>query len=1386
MAEGEINIQAPIVVANDNPRGYTAEGDEIRGIDQIFPSINKMIEYHPNRMKKGVSYRVENYPTNGESSEYILNTEPLDLLDSNNESIITLENFRDYFDLANTVNSAKSRVIEYAPNGVGGAAPAYPYTPATESVAGWTPVRDPSLNQRWARFRDDDVDENGDGVYDNWTIPIPINQIFAPQDYVDIRFIRVSVSDVDHVGTATLVINKFYRIISGQILVNGDTDLDNLLGVNVDGDVELTAGRTFQYKAGVTYTFQSATANETIQTPPRTNAQGLPNNEPSGFSETIPSGTDQLFKISGQKSVYGQLKSDWVVEKVEENPNYIRYGAINAVHPGTIVNRNTAIVAGDANDLALISAGWNNAFNGEAFIATRRDDPGPNVYTDWLVEKIDQESGEFRDQVFKLLPFNLDLDSSLLNPPTNADASLDGFSDGPLTETSTEINYTSYSTKFADGTLKVAWSRLVPWTGKNVFIDTIDGTDNSFKTSEGSTSPSSITLTAKLSYGISPLWIDEDAQITYVWQKVFDNGSVVNVSPTTSDQDDFYTLGSFGTIGNEDHFRNLQRVVVKPGAVTGKAVFRCTQTLSIEGSDDIVFVEEFTINDITDGVDSKSYVVRAEKQIFLYDTTNTVFSPGTVRLSAYYSNLASPSFNWYRRDGSSWTLLTGSETGYTISGNELTVDLATSGLFASDSTAQEARFAVSTDGTSPDNFDNVTVFSDYVTVAKTSAAAVGVPGENATIAILSNENHVITIDNQTGNPLSGEIGALGKALTTLQVYDGDVKQVYGAGNDYTISVTVSGSVTASFAANGDDVDIYVDAFAQPFPGSASIIITITYGSITLRKIFSISTVNDPPGALQLVIDSNKGFSFTPNDRTPKTLTASLYDSNRDPQLQTSGYEYRWNINNVWTSWSATRTRTINRPDIFLVEDIFLESRVTGQTNAIRSAQVRINDIIDAKSFYLYADDATAPAKPASTVTPTGNTIWVPSATDAKWAVVGTEKSGVANEYDWSDVFQITGEGTAGTTGYFFHYMYIASSTAPSFGAGGDQSTLSEMTAVGWSSRVPATGVIWQTSRLWTGEGVVFDSSGNPNTDPVAGSSWNASIRLSGTDGTNATGNPGTNGWSPVFSIEVSGTFSKFLRLSDWIGGTGTKPGNVGDYVGASGFVSSIANAIDLGSASTIISNLTAEEFFSMSSTTRNLIDSLPVGSYLLITSTVQNASNYTSPVPGEYGITGLPANRWLHRGTKIRIVSTLTKSMTVDAYGPEYYAPSKHNVASGSQTDNATTTLTPTQTTLRSINVQNNSHRARTYTIYGEARFREDNGVEVVEFDLYRNGVRVDGEAASVDNGGNAKGRRITVSYEQDISPGLSVSFEIRAANVSGGNSLRSGGYLIAKGGPYT
>ncbi len=1120
--EGKIQIQADIVPTNDNERMAVTDVKYVKGAPILAQSIAGLIAQHPNRLKLGNQATVYGYPNPGVVTDFRLVVEPSTLVDSNGDSIINIDNFDIYWIVQSSTQTASTRVYQYAPDGPGGGAPLYPYEDNPAAEVNWKNTRDDSAGHKWLRFRDDDVDANDDGIFDNWSVPISFSTPYATGDYIENRFKRQIVSTSVISVPASMTNDKYYIVESGQVQIDGDLTLAEIGYYGTDTTAVMYIGRTFKKVAGLTYTFlNSGTVTETLKAPPRT-ISGVPNNEPAGWTDSIPGGTDQLWQITGQKSVYGQLKSDWTLSKINENPDYVRYSNNASPHPDTIVGINDPATTGSAGDLALIAEGWVSVYAGQDFMATRSDDPGAPLYTPWLVQKINEESGEYVDHVYKLFSINLDADSVLIVAPTLRDPTQEGWSDVPLPETDTTINYESTARKFYNGELKTSWSKPIPYTGKDTFNDVIAATpgDNFKYDSQGNVEPAGgITLQANLYKGLSKLWENTDVSITYAWKKVYDNGAIVDVSPTSNPADPFYTLGAALPI------RANQRVVVKADGVTGLAVFRCTQTVTFATGDPLVFEEEISLLDVSDGIDAKALAVTADAPIAVFDTVNLVFSPVTMVLRTYVSNLVAPTINYFRRDGGVWTKLTGAlPTGYGQTGSVLTINLSAlpkSNLFGETGNSEEKLFAASTHATDPDSADYDTTFSDYITISKLGSANVGSPGENAVLAVLDNEAHTVVLDTVTGIPQAGEVA---KATSKISVYDGTTKLNYNTAQ-YTVTVDNTTQFVVTNPGTGDAVVSLVNATWVNGIRSYVGTLTITYGAIVLTKKFSLSSTMDAPGAIILDIDSDKGFVFTPQDKTDKIFTAVLYENGEPMALPNAAYTFRWTKNNVAGSTSTTNfVDTITRAQILSYSEVTVDVFKDANPTPYRSRTVYVSDVNDGRSYRAWTDNATKPtaSQDLTAQDPTDGGIWPVTVsgviwrlpTDAHWATnvptFAQDAEENAGVFTWGPVYQLKGEqGDQGPNGDFLHPLYKAEDPGPpAFGVNGNTSTLAQMKAVGWTSLLPGSGIIWKTDRLWNGEGVTFDVNGDPSTAP-SGAIWSAAVRISGKDG--ATGSTGATG-----------------------------------------------------------------------------------------------------------------------------------------------------------------------------------------------------------------------------------------------------------------------------------
>lgn len=1173
--EGLIQVLSSIVPTNLNPRQWVVRAYDVLGADQSFDTVAELVSFHPYKMKRGMKARVSSYPAPGVTTEFVLNQDPALLVNANKDSIITQENFLSFWDTTLQVNTNRGRIWNYSPDGPGGGPPLFPYVDYPTDEANWVPIYDKTKGHRWLRFRDDDafVTVSGTQIFTGWTAPIPVNQTFENGDYMENKFMRYAVSATTHSGVGTLTANKWYVVTSGKInvtVVNPSSRLYveylRLFGPSGTDPLVLTSGRVFQYEAINTYVFVSSTVVETVPAPPRI-IGGLPNNDalyPVDFSiigtwtDAVPGGANQLWKVFGPKSLRQQLKGEWLIEKIIENPSYVRYSNIASPHPDTLTGdpHNTPATTGSGYDTALVAAGWVSVYDNHDFMATRQDDPGAPLFTSWLVEKIREESGEFEDFYFKLGPIRADIgDPTLPTAPTVRDATTQGWSDVPQQETDTDINYITTVRKFFDGSLKTPYSDPVPYTGQSTFKDDIisDKGDN-FKYSIVSGAqvivPDYILLTSRVFKGLSKLWENSDVTIEYTWWKVYDNGAALGpIQEAVTDATPISTIGvlfgympASGVLGTPGYINNRQQVVIKPGAVTGKAVFRVRQRVYFSPTSYQDFIQEFSVIDISDGIDAKSVVLTTDTFISLWDSVGAAMTPAAIQMRYYQSNLNPLAFVFkYQKKWATnvWVDALG-QGGLSIVGNVISIDTSNVNIFTQDASRQEIRIAIMNWNGDPEVPDPDTdKYSDIVTIVKISSTAVGTPGTDSVALILSNESHILTLDS-FGTPLAGEIGSGGAASTILQLWDGVTKKLYTT--DWTIASIVSDDAGVTFAhvASGTDRKVYINTWGAG-ERRAKATVTITYGARTFVREFSVASSLDAPGAITIDIDSDKGFSFDGFNRTSKTLTAHAYnDQVVGGEDNPNQWYFKWFIAGIAVQGPTLggspgfgEKLVVDHTDVrfsaqvtVMIAKTALE--LTGTEDPFRTRTIEISDITDTQKLIMWTDFATFPGSPptsykgATSTSVVGSATWRKS-TDVYWnthdpiyASEGAENpAGVIDVGDgkpywvWTKAYRIAGEkGDQGGQGNFFFSMYIASSSTPAFGIGGTNSSLAQMITAGWTSHIPSSGIIWEARRLWEGEGVVFDLSGNPSTGPVLGGLWLGPLQLSQKDITGIVNVPG--------------------------------------------------------------------------------------------------------------------------------------------------------------------------------------------------------------------------------------------------------------------------------------
>jgi hypothetical protein len=1137
-------------------------------------------------MKKGMSATVTDYPGGGVNTTYVLNTDPAQLLtaDGNEDSIIDDENWRSYWDEQVTTVTSRDVVYQYTTNYLGGIPPfdaqiggtkGYTSDDALRNEDQWVATLDKAKSHKWFRQRDSDdkstytdPDAGPDiVVYDNWSRPLPIGNQYETGDYINNQFKREFVDQTPITVNTGLVIDKFYSVTAGQ--VDATRTSDGAL-------FPKAIGAKFQKTSGFTYAFAVGTSCvQVVDIPPRTLAGGQPNNNPTGWSDTIPTPIDpqnpiQLWKIFAHKTIYGNLKSEWNLEKINEQPELIRYSSKANPLPSILCKTTESVgdpytgtykaveYSGFTIEQVLIAEGWKEGFEEgfTLFIAIRKDDGGSPPWTDWAVEKISDESGEFTDYVFKLFPINADYVGVAVDKPVESDPSSQGWQDAPIEETLTDINWVSKARKFLDGSLKSNWSDPVPYTGKDSFLDVIrlpDGNDFKYKIDPATgilgvvPVPAELRMQGQLVQGGSNMWQDPNVVMTFDWYKIFDNGvdiaDILIDSENTGDDAYVKTTGNGAFTAEEitDGYRDGQILVVKAAYITGKAYFKLVQTLTTDEGD-IVFTEIISVSDISDGQDRRALEASMDTKLTFYDpllVPAVKFVPNNIQIVALYSNLPEVTdFTWWFNNGAGYTKITGAEPNYTVSGTKssllgiLVDDGGANVLFAKDVLGESLQFAVSTHPSDPTLADGITHITDYITLSKSEGGAIG---ENAKTVILTNENYTVVLDSSTASPIvpfSGEVGTSGNAQSEIEVYNGDTRLSMTAGEFTAVLDPINlPNITADFTAvveqsptNVENARVYLNTWATNGARSCKVRvrITITSDSTEIRKEFTIGSTVDAPGALLLDLDSATGFAFDrPNGLGNKTIEAFVYNVVNQVQITEppSNYYYEWSgaVTRAWTAGGAggELSPTFNRSAIWASGAITCRISTTASAaGLLRESTVNITDITDAKTYRYYSPDVAQPTKPIDTITPESDPaggVWFVSNANAIWASDGVEKNagGVDPVYEFSEAYQITGEkGDAGNSGGFLWTVYqnvtIGSTPViPTFdGATGSLGL--------WTAAPPvaeAGKYLWTTQRSWNafqidGTTPVAFVSGTPDTLAMGGSYWLPPSQVSGFDGIN--------------------------------------------------------------------------------------------------------------------------------------------------------------------------------------------------------------------------------------------------------------------------------------------
>jgi hypothetical protein len=318
-------------------------------------------------------------------------------------------------------------------------------------------------------------------------------------------------------------------------------------------------------------------------------------------------------------------------------------------------------------------------------------------------------------------------------------------------------------------------------------------------------------------------------------------------------------------------------------------------------------------------------------------------------------------------------------------------------------------------------------------------------------------------------------------------------------------------------------------------------ITVKYGGVEYKKLFTISAVKDAPGAIVLDIDCAEGLSFTPTNRSVnKTLAAKLYNSDGTPPndlIPSAQYEYaKWYKNGTLITSNSggvvsgynTANLVINRNAVAGAAQFRCEVK---WGDYIRSRTVLVNDVTDGrtKTIYTENENVTAYHKPPDSVAvndagsfvnvTTGATsatwsvtyggvtvIWKTSSANAVFSAQGQEKdakhptTGI-NYFDWRDPVKIKGEkGVQGDSGMVYYMFKQNGTTVPAPNA-----SISAMKADGWkepkdmpNEPVYMTAAVFRIINEGTGKNVDVNGKLLDSAAPI--DPWATPKNLTGTDG----------------------------------------------------------------------------------------------------------------------------------------------------------------------------------------------------------------------------------------------------------------------------------------------
>ncbi len=259
---------------------------------------------------------------------------------------------------------------------------------------------------------------------------------------------------------------------------------------------------TGQYISNI---FKWVLKTDPAPTAPPSTSGGVSNIEPSGWDNAPDNFPDtdyttsvltyDLYRSTAVISAYNKLKTNWSVPiKISTDPFLTRYGNT----PGSIDFFNEDFWRPNYTpglDTHMASRKLISGVSGEVSA----------VYGDWTVIKIDNESGEYPDFIYKAFPIGTP--PELADKPTS-ETGMGGTApndavDAPFDVADNELLYASKSIKFFDGSLKTPWSTWFRFDGLDTIQSVIEPlTADVFKKKvDGVVTPSTIQLKPNLYRG---------------------------------------------------------------------------------------------------------------------------------------------------------------------------------------------------------------------------------------------------------------------------------------------------------------------------------------------------------------------------------------------------------------------------------------------------------------------------------------------------------------------------------------------------------------------------------------------------------------------------------------------------------------------------------------------------------------------------------------------------------------------------------------------------------------------------------------------------------------------------------------------------------------------